>query len=127
MDKRLYRARHNTGVAGVCSGFSDYLGVDVSIIRLIIVLLTMTSSGMVIVGYLIAVMIMPVQPRTTWAIDSTEAQDKRQNRKAIGFMLMTIGIYLILKRHIAWLDFDLVWPVALIGLGLYFLKQKRGI
>ena len=60
--KRLYRSRENSMICGVCGGIADYFNVDPTLIRLGLVLLACTGSG--ILAYFIAAIIIPDQPRT---------------------------------------------------------------
>ena len=60
--KRSYRSRENRMICGVCGGIADYFNVDPTLIRLGLVLLACTGSG--ILAYFIAAIIIPDQPRT---------------------------------------------------------------
>jgi len=60
--KRLYRSRENRMICGVCGGIANYFNVDPTLIRLGLVLLACTGSG--ILAYFIAAIIIPDQPRT---------------------------------------------------------------
>jgi phage shock protein C len=62
-DKKLYRKRDDQVIAGVCSGLNEYfeLGIDNSILRLIIVALSL-FLGTGILLYLIAWAIIPLEP-----------------------------------------------------------------
>jgi len=60
--KRLYRSRENRMICGVCGGIADYFNVDPTLIRLGLVLLACTGSG--ILAYFIAAIIIPDQPRS---------------------------------------------------------------
>ena len=60
--KRLYRSRENRMICGVCGGIADYFNVDPTLIRLGLVLLACSGSG--ILAYFIAAIIIPDQPRT---------------------------------------------------------------
>jgi phage shock protein PspC (stress-responsive transcriptional regulator) len=57
--KRLTRHSNDRMIAGVCSGVADYLGVDVTLVRLIAVVGTILGFGTLIVAYLIAWVLMP--------------------------------------------------------------------
>jgi phage shock protein C len=48
-------------ICGVCGGLGEYLNVDPTLIRLVWVLLT-CWAGMSIIAYLIAAIIIPVEP-----------------------------------------------------------------
>jgi phage shock protein PspC (stress-responsive transcriptional regulator) len=56
--KRLYRKPEGQMVAGVCTGLADYLGVDVTIVRLGFAALTI-FGGAGILLYLIAWLVVP--------------------------------------------------------------------
>lgn len=56
--KRLCKSSTNRMICGVCGGIAEYFNIDVTIVRLIaVVLLVCGSSGFWI--YLIAALIMP--------------------------------------------------------------------
>ena len=58
MNKKLYRSRSNRVIAGVCGGLAQYLGVDPTVVRLIMALVTVVG-GMSLLVYLIAWLIIP--------------------------------------------------------------------
>ena len=60
--KRLYRSSDNAMLAGVCGGIGEYIGIDPTLIRLIWVVVTLLSAGLGIVGYVLALVIMPQRP-----------------------------------------------------------------
>lgn len=57
--KRLYKNSEIKMICGVCQGLSEYFNLDVTVIRLIWVIVTLCSAGLGILGYLIAAVIMP--------------------------------------------------------------------
>ena len=57
--RRLVRRRDDRMVAGVCSGVADYLGVDVTIVRLVTVLGTVLGAGTFLLAYLVAWVLLP--------------------------------------------------------------------
>lgn len=63
MNKKLYRSRTKRTLSGVCGGLEDYFEIDVTIIRLVWVLISIMSGIFPgIVAYVIAVFIIPEQP-----------------------------------------------------------------
>jgi phage shock protein C len=60
--KRLYRKPEGRIVAGVCTGLADYLGVDVTIIRLVFAALTVFGGAGVLL-YLIAWLVVPEEDK----------------------------------------------------------------
>ena len=57
--KRLYRSKKNRIISGVCAGMGEYLGIDVTVIRLLWILFTFLSIGAGILAYIIAWIILP--------------------------------------------------------------------
>jgi len=57
MEKRLYKSRNNRMICGVCGGVAEYINVDPTVIRLLVVLLAFTTTS--IIAYFIAAIIMP--------------------------------------------------------------------
>lgn len=59
-EKRLVRVEEGKMIAGVCTGLARYLGVDVTVVRLLFALLTLFVGGGVLL-YLILWLIMPME------------------------------------------------------------------
>jgi phage shock protein C len=57
--KRLVRRADDRMVAGVCSGVADYLGVDVTLVRLVTVLGAVFGFGSFILAYVVAWLLLP--------------------------------------------------------------------
>jgi len=60
--KRLHLSSADKKIAGVCGGIAEYLEVDSTIVRLVVVLLALITAVIpVCVGYVIAWIITPHQ------------------------------------------------------------------
>ena len=57
--KRLVRARKGRLLAGVCSGIAEYVGVDVTVVRLVFVALGVVTFGVGALIYLAAWIVIP--------------------------------------------------------------------
>lgn len=57
--RRLTRRRHDKMVAGVCGGIADHLGIDATIVRLLLVAAVIFGFGTGIVLYAIGWWLMP--------------------------------------------------------------------
>ena len=55
----FYRIDEGKMLAGVCTGLSAYFDIDVTLIRLLWVFITLTSAGVGIVAYVIAIIALP--------------------------------------------------------------------
>ena len=63
--KQLTRSTSNRMIAGVCAGLGEYLGIDPTIVRLLVVLAFFTGFGGVAIIYLVMALIIPEQPQIT--------------------------------------------------------------
>jgi phage shock protein C len=59
---RLYRSQKTRMIGGVCSGMAKYWNIDVTIVRVIFVVLTLITNFFLGIGvYIIALMVIPVE------------------------------------------------------------------
>jgi phage shock protein C len=58
----LTLVREGKKIAGVCSGFARYLDVDVTLVRVVWLVLCLTPPGAGLIGYLLAWLVMPKEP-----------------------------------------------------------------
>ena len=59
--KRLYRSRTDRQWAGVCGGIAEFLNVDPTMVRLVIVILTL-FGGTGLMFYIAAMLVVPTEP-----------------------------------------------------------------
>lgn len=59
---KLSRPRDDRKIAGVCAGFARYMGVDVTLIRLIAVILIFWPPGVGLIAYVVGWAVMPNDP-----------------------------------------------------------------
>jgi len=59
--KRLMRSRRDKKIAGVCAGFADYFELDVTLVRIVWLLVALFGGGGFI-AYIIAWIVMPLEP-----------------------------------------------------------------
>ena len=60
-EKKLYRDTKNKTLSGVCAGLAKYLNLDVTIVRLLTVLLALFAGAAVIL-YIVAMFMVPEEP-----------------------------------------------------------------
>ncbi|MFI5426406.1 PspC domain-containing protein [Aeromicrobium sp. UC242_57] len=67
--KKLTRNRDDKWIGGVCSGIADYTGLDTTVVRLLVAVVTIFSAGMGICAYIVAWILMPSTPEnvTVWS------------------------------------------------------------
>jgi phage shock protein C len=61
VSKKLARSRTDKKIAGVCGGFANYLDLDVTLIRIVWLMLVF-FGGWGVIGYIIAWIVMPEEP-----------------------------------------------------------------
>jgi phage shock protein PspC (stress-responsive transcriptional regulator) len=61
MQRKLYRSRTDSMLAGVCGGLGEYSGIDPTVIRLAFVFLTL-FGGHGLLLYLIMCVVVPPEP-----------------------------------------------------------------
>lgn len=69
--KRLSRPRHDRKIAGVCSGIARYLGVDVSLVRILVICLTLWPPSCGLIFYIVCWIVMPRDPLALLPSDNT--------------------------------------------------------
>jgi phage shock protein C len=57
--RRLTLATRDKKIAGVCAGFAYYFDVDVTLVRVIWLILVFAPPGAGLIGYLLAWLVMP--------------------------------------------------------------------
>jgi phage shock protein PspC (stress-responsive transcriptional regulator) len=63
--KKLTRSTSNRMIAGVCAGLAEYLGIDPTIVRLLVVLAFFTGFGGIALVYLVMALVVPEQMQIT--------------------------------------------------------------
>ena len=72
----LVRSRDGRKLAGVCAGLADYFGVDVTLVRVIWAVVSVLTSGLGVLAYLVAWAIIPDEGQKS-PIDENIVSDKQ--------------------------------------------------
>lgn len=141
--KRLVRLPRSGKIAGVCAGLADYLDIDVTVMRVIFIILTLASGGFGIIVYFVLAVLMPTSEATlSQAAHGGKLGDNVNNlmgemqqsdsvhrlRNYFGIGLMLFGLWLLMVQFFPqWvqLNWSLVWPIALVALGLILIARGR--
>ena len=78
--KTLTRSRDNRMLAGVCAGFSDYLGYDVTLVRVIWAVVSILTGGAGVLAYLAAWVIIPEEGQKTSIAEDIIVSKKQDAR-----------------------------------------------
>jgi phage shock protein PspC (stress-responsive transcriptional regulator) len=119
--RRLYRSRTNRVLAGVCGGIAEYYGADPTAVRLLTaVIAVFTAVVPMLVLYLIAAIVVPerIGGDAPVGTDSTPAVlEPGRGALIFGIGLVAVGLG-ALANQVFRVDWDVLWPVALIAIGL---------
>ncbi|NKI35950.1 envelope stress response membrane protein PspC [Wenzhouxiangella sp. XN79A] len=70
---RLYRNRERGLIAGVCAGIADWTGFNLTALRVVVVLLAIPFTAVMVIGYLVLALLLPVKPADLYK----DAEDER--------------------------------------------------
>jgi phage shock protein PspC (stress-responsive transcriptional regulator) len=120
-ERRFLRSRTNRVLAGVCGGIAEYYGSDVNAVRLVAVLIAIfTGIVPLLVVYLVAAILLPERAADGSIPDGSPmagvGSSARGAGLVFGVLLIAVGV-LALANEVLLVDWDVLWPVALIVLG----------
>ena len=123
--RKLFRHSARGRIAGVCAGLADYLGADVTLVRLVWVVLSIVPGGFVggLVAYLAAWMLMPDASQSTLTGDASKRRLTRSlGDRRIGGVCGGIAEYLSVDStvvRVAWAVLAIVPGAIVLGVAAY--------
>lgn len=60
--RKLYRSTRDRKLFGICGGLAEYLAVDATLLRILLIVVAVFSAGSVILVYIIAGFVIPREP-----------------------------------------------------------------
>ena len=147
MEKKLQRSQQDKMIAGVCSGLSDYFDLDITWVRIaFVVAVILGASGLL--AYLVLWIAVPRKPylpdygqfTTNYKVNDPantsnlmqgvpyskpKKKDNGKGRLIVGVIFILFGIFFLLNEFNLipdWIDFNNLWPLILIGIGIYTLS-----
>jgi phage shock protein C len=58
----LRRSREDKKIAGVCAGIARYFGIDVTLVRVLMICFVLWPPGVGVIAYLVCWIVMPQEP-----------------------------------------------------------------
>jgi phage shock protein C len=150
MEKRLTRSDKERLLGGVCGGLAEYFGFDPTLVRIAFVLLAI-AYGTGILLYITLWIIMPrhqaegtgvvgdnlddirkrlveLEGEVKSAVTGVKAEEwKRSSGFWLGLVLVALGILFLFSTLglLRWWRWAVIWPVALIMVGLLLVWRRR--
>ncbi len=134
--RRLYRLPNKGMVAGVAAGLADYFNIDVTLMRVLMVLAIFITNGLLIIVYFVAALIIPTPEEESvnsenierkvdsFARDISSSVGSSKTRNWIGIALILFGAWLLARSvmpEIIDIEWNVVLPILLIIVGLVFI------
>ena len=148
MNRRLYRSRRDSVLGGVAGGVAEYLDLDPSIVRIIWAILAIVTGGLFLLLYIVMWIVVPegssfgapppgpgvagpppaaatAEPGAAapaWSDEQPRHRPGNSNGALIfGLILIGAGVWFLIDDYLPNFDRRLVWPVALVIVGLVLL------
>jgi phage shock protein C len=143
MNRRLYRSRTDTVLGGVAAGLANYLNADPVLVRIAWAILVPITSGAALLAYVVAWIVIPEEPVSDPSSDQgatpdaemiaarmpgssapvtdTGPHDEGRAGLVVGIGLVLIGLWFLVREYLPPIDWSLVWPAILIGIGVLIL------
>lgn len=130
-ETKLTRSRSDQMIGGVCGGLAQYLNLDPVLVRLaFLVLLFASAVGIPI--YIVLWLIMPEENGdTAVSTETLKVEVGKENGRVsqpvtIGAILLLLGVYFLFQEigWLTWLHGGFIWPLIIIGFGIYLIKRK---
>lgn len=69
MNTKLYRSRRDSKLTGLCAGLGEWIGIDVTIVRVLFVLGVFFSGFSLLIPYFIIALVVPKEPRSPYGFN----------------------------------------------------------
>ncbi len=136
--RRLHKSSSDRIIDGVCGGIAEYLGVESSVIRLLVVAFSIFSLGGGIIFYLASMLVIPNLQAPVEDASPDKGREKPSSAWStvtliLGIIVVIIGVsllfgyYDIFYVNALWRNFgSLILPIVIILIGgaLLFEREK---
>ena len=115
----IHRSRTDRMFAGVCGGIAENYGADPTAVRLLAVILAIfTGIVPMVILYLVAAVIIPEATDAGGStVPATGSRLGASNAPLIIGVVLILGGAAALANQVLQVDWDVIWPMMLIGLG----------
>lgn len=141
--RKLRRSRDDRILSGLCGGLGEFFGVDPILFRVGFVLLAFAGGGGLVL-YLVLALVVPAEgsgevgTRETMRRGAEDLADSVKNatdglrgerdagRRTAAILLILLGAFFLFENldWLDWIDAGWIWPLLLIGLGVWLLSRR---
>lgn len=119
---RLQRSRDDRIVGGVAGGIAQYLGRDVTVVRIVLVLLAL-AGGYGVAGYVVAWLLLPAEGSSE-TIAARAISDRRGITLVLALLPAMVLLLIVLSAlHASFLT-SLALPIVVAGAGLILVYRN---
>lgn len=141
VNRQLYRSRDRI-IGGVAAGVADYIAADPALVRIGWALLVVVTGGVALVAYIVAWIVVPEEPArpimtaqpttdpvTGEVVPAASVGDAGTEPSGsagragvvVGIGLVLIGAWFLIRPYLPEIDWSLLWPLVLVGIGALIL------
>ena len=130
MEKKLQRDTQHKVIGGVCAGLANYFGVDATLLRLLLAFMILFAGT----GFLLYIILWIVMPAgrveqssdgvETFVSETSQEPKKNSGSMVIGLTFIGLGALGLLHRFVPEFNWQMIWPIGLIILGLILILPK---
>ncbi len=131
MEKKLQRDTQHKVIGGVCAGLANYFDIDATLLRLLLAFMILFAGT----GFWLYIILWIVMPAGVYSPPAAETVDSlmddtpqrpeiNKGSLIIGLILIGLGALGLLHRFVPAFNWQMVWPIILIVLGLVLLIPK---
>lgn len=142
--RQLRRSHDDRIVSGLCGGLGDFFRADPILFRVAFVLLGLAGGGGLVL-YLVLTLVVPADGHDDTGTRETMRRgaedlaysvknvtdglrnERADGRRTAAILLILLGAFFLFQNldWLDWLDAGWIWPVLLIGLGIWFLSRRN--
>jgi phage shock protein C len=127
---RLERIPSQSVLGGVAAGIAAYFGVDVALVRVLLVVSFFFVHAPIVLIYIILWIALPQRdaflPQPGVLTDSAPpASTERSNPVIWGGVLISLGVLFLLDEFFWWFSWGKLWPIVLIVIGAFLIFRER--
>lgn len=120
--QRTARCGDERVLLGVCGGIARAVGVEPIVIRVVTVVLAFTVGFVVVPAYFITGCLLGKAPSHRGY--SRVPRVRRSSRSTLGWLLVAVGAFFVLRALDPWIDTRLVLGLAAVVIGINVLVRR---